>query len=92
MNTSRVVSWGHWGQWGRPDAARAGAVPLGATLLGTLWACRQLVPTVPRPNERRGQPQLPPLLAAPVAPTPVTPKIKVVGRDRQTTNDSTSWS
>ena len=92
MNTSSAVSWGHWGQWGRSDAARAGAVPHGGKLLGTLWACRQFVPTAPRPNERWGQPQLPPLLAAPAVPTPATPKIKLVGRDWQTTNDSTSWS
>lgn len=74
MNTSRVVCWGRWGQWSRTDAARAGAVPHGATLLGTLWACRQLVPT------------------APTVPTPATPKIKLVGRDWQTTNYSTYWS
>lgn len=89
MNTSRVVCWGRWGQRGCPDAARAGAAPHGAMLLGTLRACRQLVPTAPRPDGLRGQAQAPPLLAASTVPTP---KIKVAGRDRQTTNDSTSWS
>lgn len=89
MNTSRVFSWG---RWGHPGVVRAGAVTPGVMILGTLWAGRNFVPSVPRPNMRRGLTQASLLLAAPTVPTPITTICKKTCSYQRATNDPKSWS
>jgi len=92
MNSTRIVTWGHWGQRGCPGAERAAAVPHEFMVLGTLWACWQFVPSAPKPNMQRGQTQASPLLVCPTVPTSITTICKKACRYQRAKNDLKSWS